>query len=212
MSAETQAAIEAHQRISGLAHANASGLNRASQMVQASTWVGGGASVFAKELFHRRTLLQQAFQRALDEIAELIARRGGTPPPRIQVVTPPQTAMSASSNGFRGVDVGQMESLIRELDRIGPPLLEAGSQMQNMCTKLCVAPGAGRTIGEVGSWSEYQARDLRKRLEIIKRTPPITEAGVPLTGPFPPPGTVGACRRPGERRVEQTVAHEVVQR
>lgn len=192
MDADTEAAVEAHRRIAGLAQANAPGLDRAGQMAQAGAWVGGGAPVFSKELFHRRTLLQQAFQRALDEIAELIARRGGTLPPRIQVVTPPRTTMSAGPSGFRGIDIGQMESLIRELDRIGLPLVEAGSQMQNMCSKLCVAPSSGHTIGEVGTWTEHQARDLRKRLEVIKRTPPITEAGVPFTGPFSSPGTVGA--------------------
>ncbi|GHH70065.1 hypothetical protein GCM10017673_21350 [Streptosporangium violaceochromogenes] len=191
-SADVEAAVEAHRRIAGLAQTNALGLDRAGSMAQAGIWVGGGAPVFSKELFHRRTLLQQAFQRALDEIAELIARRGGTPPPRIQVVTAPRTTMSAGPSGFRGMDVGQMESLVRELDRIGPPLLEAGSQMQNMCSRLCVAPGAGHTIGEVGTWSERQARDLRRRLEVIKRTPPITESGVPFTGPFPSPGTVSS--------------------
>ncbi|GAA4207230.1 hypothetical protein GCM10022252_70590 [Streptosporangium oxazolinicum] len=175
-----------------LAQANAPALNRASQVMQLNTWVGGGASYFTKELFSHRVRLQQAFQTALDEIAELIVRQGGTAPPQLRVITPLQTSMSAGAEGFRGIDVGQMELLIRELDRAGGPLMEAGSQLQNACSTLCVAPGAGPAIGSIGAWSETQTRDLRKRLETITRVTPIAENGLPVQGPFLGMDTIGA--------------------
>ncbi|MFJ2029743.1 alpha/beta hydrolase [Streptosporangium sp. NPDC087985] len=160
--------------------------------MQTNAWVGGGASDFAKELFSHRVRLQQAFQSALDEIAELIVREGGASPPHLRVITPLQATLSAGAGGFRGIDVGQMELLIRELDRAGNPLLEAGSQLQSSCSALCVAPGAGRTVGFTGAWAEAQTGDLRKRLETITRRTPIAENGLPLTGPFLSANTIGA--------------------
>ncbi|WP_440099937.1 alpha/beta hydrolase [Streptosporangium sp. H16] len=175
-----------------LAQTNAPALNRAAQVMQANTWVGGGASYFTKELFAHRVRLQQAFQTALDEIAELIARQGGAVPPRLQVITPLQASMAAGAGGFKGMDVGQMELLIRELDRAGDPLAEAGSHLQSACSALCVAPGAGPAVGSVGAWAETQTRDLRKRLETITRVTPIAENGLPVQGPFPGMNTIGA--------------------
>ncbi|GAA0843525.1 hypothetical protein GCM10009525_59090 [Streptosporangium amethystogenes subsp. fukuiense] len=175
-----------------LAQTNAPALNRASQVMQTNTWVGGGASHFTKELFSHRVRLQRAFQSALDEIAELIVRQGGAVPPQLRVITPLQTSMSAGAGGFKGIDTAQMELLIRELDRAGDPLLEAGSQLQNACSTLCVAPGAGPAIGSIGAWAETQTRDLRKRLETITRVTPIAENGLPVQGPFLGMNTIGA--------------------
>lgn len=193
MTATAKSAIAAYQRIAEIAQANAPALNKAAQTMQTNAWVGGGASGFSKELFAHRTRVQQAFQSALDELAELIVREGGTSPPRLHVTTPMPTAMSAGAGGFRGIDEGQMEVLVKELDRAGDTLLAAGSQLQSACSALCVAPGAGRTIGAAGAWAEAQTTELRRRLDVIKRRVPTTENGLPLTGPFPGAGMIGAA-------------------
>ncbi|MBB4916940.1 alpha/beta hydrolase [Streptosporangium saharense] len=163
--------LAAYRTVAELAETHASALDKAAQSMAASAWVGGGAPRFGEELIERRRRLQAAFEQTLTEIADLIAKRGETPPrpPRLSSTIEVATATRAA---FAGMDVEAMERLTAELDRAGHTLPEAGSRLNAECSAACVAATAGRTVGEAGTWAATQAGELRKRMEVIKQTGP----------------------------------------
>ncbi|MEV7010531.1 alpha/beta hydrolase [Streptosporangium sp. NPDC051022] len=168
--------LAAYRTVAELAGIHAPALDTAARTMAVSAWVGGGASRFGDELMERRRRLQAAFEQALAEIADLIARRGENPPPPPRLFSPIEVA-TATRGAFAGMDVEAMERLAAELDRAGHALPEAGSRLNAECSAVCVAAAAGRTVGETGTWAAAQAGDLRKRMEVIKRTGPDPFAG-----------------------------------
>ncbi|MEV7010523.1 alpha/beta hydrolase [Streptosporangium sp. NPDC051022] len=168
--------LAAYRTVAELAGTHAPALDTAARTMAVSAWVGGGAPRFGDELMERRRRLQKAFEQALTEIADLIARRGENPPRPPRLFSPIEVA-AASRGAFAGMDVEAMERLAAELDRAGHALPEAGSRLNAECSAVCVAAAAGRTVGEAGTWAAAQAGDLRKRMEVIKRTGPDPFAG-----------------------------------
>lgn len=168
--------IAAYRTVAELAEIHAPALDKAARSMAASAWVGGGAPRFGEELMERRRRLQAAFEQTLTEIADLIVRRGETPPPPPRLSSTIEVA-TATRAAFAGMDVEAMERLTAELDRAGHTLPEAGSRLNAACLAACVAATAGRTVGEAGTWAAAQAGDLRKRMEVIKQTGPDLFAG-----------------------------------
>ncbi|GAA2879178.1 hypothetical protein GCM10010517_41430 [Streptosporangium fragile] len=168
--------LAAYRKVAELAGTHAPALDTAARTMATSAWVGGGAPRFGDELMERRKRMQTAFEQALTEIADLIARRGESPP-RPPRLTSSIAVATATRGAFAGMDVEAMERLVAELDRAGHSLPEAGSQLNAECATVCVAATAGRTVGEAGTWAAAQAGDLRKRMELIKQSGPDPFAG-----------------------------------
>lgn len=175
-SGATAPLLAAYRTVADLAGTHAPALDTAVRTMVASAWVGGGAPRFGDELMERRRRLQAAFEQALTEIADLIAKRGEHPPRPPRLSSPIQVA-TAARGAFAGMDVEVMERLAAELDRAGHALPEAGARLNAECVAVCVAAAAGRAVGEAGRWAAAQAGDLRRRMEVIKQTNPDPFAG-----------------------------------
>ncbi|MEV5413480.1 alpha/beta hydrolase [Thermopolyspora sp. NPDC052614] len=155
----------------------------------ANAWVGGGAPTFASALRDRRNGLQQAFNAAIQAMAEQIRRLGGQA--SVPGLGSTLGVVSAWPGAFSGMDVAAMQRLVADLDRAGRELPEAGGRLTAELTAACVVAAPGRRVADIGEWARRQSADLRRRLTVIQKEHPVgtasrASAGFVLFGGYAP--------------------------
>ncbi|MEW9527739.1 alpha/beta hydrolase [Microbispora sp. NPDC049125] len=185
---ESAAAQEAFRRVALIASGHCADLDPAARLMAAHAWVGGGAPGFAAELARRRTALQSALEAALGAIHGLAVRQGRPPLPVTSVTSVPSvpsvpsvrtsvTVMVATPGTFRGVAVPAMEGLVNALGRAAEDLPAVAARLHAELAALCLPGGAAGAVSAVAAWAGEQSLDLRRRLELMRRT----VAGLPAS-------------------------------
>ncbi|MBB5625683.1 alpha/beta hydrolase [Sphaerisporangium krabiense] len=146
----------------------------------ASAWVGGGAPAFSKALTEHRTTMQRAFQDAAEQIATRIRQEGGQAP-QVPSFSTPMSVMSATHNGFDGMDIAKMERLVTDLHRAAQQLPDAGHRLSGELSAMCVPAASGAQVAAAGDWARSQVNDLRTRLSVIQKDPGSTRTTTALT-------------------------------
>ncbi|WP_214323231.1 alpha/beta hydrolase [Nonomuraea sediminis] len=171
--AEYTAAQAAFGQVAALAAGHHADLDQPVRLMQAHTWVGGGAPAFAADLAAHRAALQSALTDALRSLADLVVRHGG-PPPAVPVLTTSVTTMSPAPSGYQGIDPHAMTALISTLDHASHTLPAAGTRLSSALSAQGLSPQPGRTLARIAQWTATTGTDLRRRLTRIQRTVPWT--------------------------------------
>lgn len=171
--AEHTAAQAAFGQVAALAAGHHADLDQPVRLMQAHTWVGGGAPAFAADLAAHRTALQSALTDALRSLADLVVRHGG-PPPALPVLTTSVTTMGPTPGGYQGIDPHAMTALISTLDHASHTLPAAGTRLSAALSAQGLSPQPGQTLARIAHWTATTGTDLRRRLTRIQQTVPWT--------------------------------------
>ncbi|GAA0356617.1 hypothetical protein GCM10009530_02230 [Microbispora corallina] len=195
------AAARTMGRLAAAAAAHCADLDPAARLTAAHAWVGGGAPRFANDLARHRAALQSALESALGAVSALAARQG-SPSPGVPQVRTSVTVMVATPGPYRGVDPRAMGGLIAALDTAAGRLPDLATLLRAELAALCLPAGDGLTVDRIAAWAAEQARDLRRRLDLIQRAEdgtglvPAGLIGFGLFGAFAAdPGDAGTLLR-----------------
>ncbi|MFI6598112.1 alpha/beta hydrolase [Nonomuraea sp. NPDC050536] len=169
--AEYTAAQAAFGQVTALAAGHHTDLDQAVRLMQAHTWVGGGAPAFAADLAAHRTALQSALTDALRSLADLVVRHGG-PPPAFPILTTSVATLAPTPGSYQGIDPHAMTALISTLDHAAHTLPAAGARLSADLSAQGLSPQPGQTLGRIAHWTSTAGTDLRRRLTRIQRTVP----------------------------------------